>query len=163
MSPAPPDTAQRQATPEAALHAFLELIREKRRLNHRLEEIQEEINSLEPLLLSHFGQNAITQMKLEGMTLSPQRMPWVYPQDGVSRQTVCAVLKASNLASFVTENYSTQTLTAYIKELEEHHQLLRLDNEQAVLDLLPQALAEIIEIRPSYRLHVASSRKRKGE
>jgi hypothetical protein len=99
-------------------------------------------------------------VKVEGFTMSPKREPWVYPVTGVNRQTVCEALKLSGLGRFVKEGFSTRSITAYVKELEAHHNLLAGADPGALKELLPPALAQVLEVRPSFRLQVLDRRNK---
>jgi hypothetical protein len=139
---------------------FAELTAEKRRLQDRLNEIEPQLKALEPLLLSYLGEGGWEMVRIQGFTMSPVREPWVYPAQGVSRQVVCAALKANGLGRFVKEGFNTRTLTKYVRELEGHYHLIEEADPQAVLTVLPAGLTGILEIRPGYRLQVLDRRKR---
>lgn len=140
---------------------FAELTAEKRALHERLNEIEPQLKALEPQLLAYLGEGGYEMVKVHGFTISPHREPWVYPAQGVSRQVVCAALKANGLARFVHEGFNTRSLTKYVRELEEHHRLLSEADPQAALEILPPGLATVLEIKPGFRLQVLDRRFKK--
>jgi hypothetical protein len=142
-----------------AFHIYAQLTTEKRDLKARLEEVEDELKMLESTLLSYLGQEGYEMVRVAGFTFSPKRDPWVRPLEGITRQRVCDALKESGLGEFVTENYSTRTLTKYVRELEEHYQLVNVTDPRATLALLPAPLEGVLEIRPGFSLQVRAHSK----
>jgi len=134
-----------------AFRAYASLTTEKRDLNERLSEVEQELKALEPQLLAYMGEGGYQLVKILGYTISPHREPWVYPRQGITRDTVCRALKACGLAHYVSENFNTRSLTKYVRDLEEQHQLL-IDAEDAMRELLPEELIKVIEVKPTYRI-----------
>lgn len=67
---------------------------------------------------------------------------------------VITALKAAGLEKYVKENYSTQSLTKYISDLEEEYaNELRNETMKSVLEIVPAPLAEVIELKPAYVIH----------
>jgi hypothetical protein len=128
---------------------FVQLTLEKRELAARLKEVENELRSLEPQLLQYLGEGGYQSVQLEGYRLAPYRDPWVYPAEGVTREEVCSALERAGWGHFVKPNYSTRSLTTYVRELEEHQQLV---GEHA--PLLPAELTGVLVVKPSYRLQI---------
>lgn len=153
MPSPPPDSPEYQA-----FRRFIALTAEKREHNLRIQEINPLLRALEPVLLGYLGQNGYSLVKIDGFTLSRKREPWVYPQSGVSRAAVCEALKLSGLGRLVHEGYHTRSLTSYIRELEEHHNLLVGTRPEALKELVPAPLAHVLEIKPGFRLQILDKR-----
>ena len=128
--------------------AYTRLLVRKRDLEEELNDIEAQLKFLEPRLLAFMGEAGYDKVRIGGFTLSPHREPWVYPALGQSRKAICQVLKACGLAHYVTEQYSTRSLTKYIRDLEAEHQVTGND----VLPFVPAALARVIQVKPAYRL-----------
>lgn len=141
-----------------AFARFAELTATKKELNAQLLEIEPQLRALEPILLGYLGQTGYDSVKVGGFTMSPVRVPWVYPVTGITRQTVCEALKISGLGRFVKEGFNTRSLTAYVRELETAHELVSGTDPEALKQLLPAALAEVLEVKPSFRLQVLDRR-----
>lgn len=144
-------------TPEyQAFLRFIDLKVEQRQLQSRLDEIKETVKAMQPALLAYLAAAGLQSLTLNGYMVLPQREPWIYPMRGVSRQRVCEALKMAGLGRMVSENYSTQSLTKYVKDLEDHSRLITgLDeNVNALERLLHPALAEILHVQASYSLHI---------
>jgi hypothetical protein len=152
-----PDSPEYQA-----FARFARLTARKRHLNAELREIEPQLKALQPVLLGFLGEGAFQLVQVEGFTMSPVRDPWVYPRSGVDRQTVCEALKLSGLGRMVKEGYSTRTLTAYVKELEMHAELVAGADPDALAHLLPTALASVLDVRPGYRVQVLDRRTDKS-
>jgi hypothetical protein len=145
-----------------AFRRFIRLHALKRELNAQLREIEPQLRALEPVLLGYLGENGYEMIKIDGFTLSPRREPWIYPQNGISRASVCEALKLSGLGRFVNEGYSTRSLTAYVRELEQHHALVAGSDPATLRELLPPPLAHVLEVRPGFKLQVLDKRIQKG-
>jgi len=128
--------------------AYTRLITRKRDLEEELNDLEAQLKILEPQLLNFMGEAGYEMVRIGGYTLSPHREPWVYPVTGQSRKAICQVLKACGLAHYVNEQYSTKSLTKYVRDLEAEHQVSGDD----VLQFVPEALARVIQIKPAYRL-----------
>ncbi|HEX4593984.1 MAG TPA: hypothetical protein VH157_06900 [Bryobacteraceae bacterium] len=137
-----------------AFHEFAELTTQKRELKDELERIEKALANLEPLLLDYLGENGYESVRIGGYTIKAQRLPWVYPIEGATREMVITALKAAGLEKYVKENYSTQSLTKYISDLEEEYaNELRNETMKSVLEIVPAPLAEVIELKPAYVIH----------
>jgi hypothetical protein len=158
--PSTPETEAFENSPEQeAFRKFARLTALKKDLNAKLREIEPQLRALEPVLLGYLGQNGIEKIQVDGFSMAPAREPWIYAMTGISRRTVCEALKLSGLGRFVTENYSTRSLTAYVRELEEHNALVAGADPDALRQLLPDALAKVLEVRPGFKLKVYDRRK----
>jgi hypothetical protein len=142
-------------TPEyQAAARFVELTLEKRAIKERLKELETQLKTLEPALVGYLSAAGLPCFAVKNYLVAPHREPWVYPITGVSRPMVCEALKISGLGRMVSENYSTQSLTKYIKDLEEHHKLISGLQPGALEKLLPPALAHILNIKPAFSIRV---------
>ena len=141
-------------TPEyQAFVRFLDLTLEARQLRERLNEILPQIKALQPALLGYLGAAGLPSLPVGEYSLYSHREPWVYPGQGITRQSVCDALKAAGLARMVKENYSTQSLTAYVKDLEAHARLVAGLNAKLEA-ILPPPLARVLAVKPAFSIRV---------
>jgi hypothetical protein len=115
---------------------FGSLIARKREVEDELRAVKSEIAALEPLLLEELRNNQMERLSVStgngSVTLYTHKLLVAKPKDG-NRPQVVATLKANGLADLVSENYNSNTLSAYVRE--------HLANGE----MLPAALAEVIE------------------
>lgn len=144
-------------TPEyRAAARYVDLLVEKKALRKRLDEVNRQLPPLEAALAGHLSALGLPKFVVKGYLLYTQREPLIYPMDGVSRQMVCEALKISDLAELVIENYSTQSLTRYVKDLEEDYKLTTGHDPGALEKekLLPPALAHILHLKAKFHVRI---------
>lgn len=140
---------------------FLDLSLEVRQLRARLAELVPQLKALQPALLGYLGAAGIKSLPVADYQLYSHREPWVYPAKGISRQQICVALKQAGLGKMVQENYSTQALTSYVKDLEQHHRLIV--GLSGTLDkLLPAPLAASLAVVPDFSIRVRKNPSNKG-
>ena len=146
-----PNTLDAASEEFAAFERYAALTSRKRTLQYELEDVEAGLKALEPQLLAHLGQGSLEMVRVSGYTISPHREPWVYPKANRTRSDVCQALKACGLAHYVMEQFNTRSLTKYVRDLEEERGMLSEEAGAAEL-LLPAELAQVIEIKPTYRI-----------
>lgn len=153
-----------------AARRFVAATLAKRRAEAEAREARDVLKAIQPSLLAHLASAGIKSITIDGYALSTHREPWVYPVKGVSKQEVCEALKMAGLGRMVREDFSVTSLTAHVKQLEEHAKLIagtesapddkeEDDDETGVLKLLHPALAKILQVQAAFSLHV---RKKDG-
>lgn len=115
---------------------FGSMIARKREIEDELRAVKSEIAALEPLLLEEMRNNQMERLSVNtgsgSVTLYTHKMLVAKPKDG-DRLQVVETLKSNGLADLVSENYNSNTLSAYVRE--------HLANGE----MLPAPLAEVIE------------------
>jgi hypothetical protein len=148
----PPGTNQ-----HGAFATYTRLFAEKTQLKARLRDVENQLNSLEPLLLSYLAEIGFKSVTVEdhliGNYLIGQRKdPWVKPAEGETNQTVCRVMRACNLGEYVYEQFHTRSFTNYVHDLEEEHRRITENPRASVREVLPEALLRVIRITPTIRI-----------
>jgi hypothetical protein len=151
-------------TPEyKALRRFVSLTVEKRELKARLDALTAALQAMQPPLLAYLAAAGLKSLSLDGHLVLSQRDPYVRPLTGFTRQQVCEALKIAGLARMVREDFSTQSLTGHIRQLEERALLIegcepQPDGEVSIESLrragLHASLADVLQIRTAYSLHI---------
>jgi hypothetical protein len=137
-----------------AAQRFLELSLERKELRQRLDEVTAQIKNLEPALVGYLSALGQPRFAIRDYVLSTARKPWIYPLTGVSREAVCEALKLSKLGHMVKENYSTESLTRYVKDMEEDRRVIAGLEPGSLDKLLPPALAHLLYVEPTYSIRV---------
>lgn len=92
---------------------------EKRKLDEALRAVKDQIAELEPEMLNHMMEDQMDRLHLtvdgEKVTLYIHRMMYAKPREG-DRATVVSTLKRCGMSDFVTENYNSNSLSAYVRE-----------------------------------------------
>ena len=126
------------------LRTYVTLEQQRLDLEAQVEAIKKETAELETLLLPQFEQEAIERISIDGRTVYVERKLWAKAKDG-DKPAVCKALKRCRLGDYVEETYNTNSLSAYIREL---------DREGKPLS---QALATVLEISEVFKLRTRKS------
>ena len=144
-----------------AMERFIDLSMERKRLKRLLDEVNSQIAALEKPLLAAMTAAGLTKTTINGVTLYQQREPWVRPLDGIPRPRVCEGLKLAGLGYMVSENFNTNQLTAYLKQLEQRAltlgsgggEELPVLTDDDLRQLLPAAIRDMMNVHAAYKLH----------
>jgi len=131
------------------LREFVALETRKRELDSELKSIAARIDDLEQALVPQFLADGVASMKVDGRTVYIAQDIHASPLN--DRAEVIAALKASELAQYVSENYNTQSLRAFVREVAEEARLRcqqqnRLFTEEEVRTALPKPLGDALKI-----------------
>ena len=104
-------------------------------------------------------QSGVQRMTVDGRTVSIQQDVYASPLN--DREEVVNALKQSELGQYVAENYNTNSVTAFVRELKREvesraHNENRMYGEDDVRAALPEPLGRALKI--SF-VHKLSSRK----
>src|SRR5215467_7757632 len=99
----------------APLKEFVCLETCRRELDSELKAIAARIDDLEQALIPHFLSHGVASMKLDGRVVYIAEDIEAAPLN--DRAEVSAALKQSELGQYVSENYNTQSLRAYVREV----------------------------------------------
>jgi hypothetical protein len=97
------------------LKEFVCLENRKRDLDAELKGVKARLDELEEALVPQFIEDGVQSMKVDGRTVSLAQEIYASPLDG--RERVVEALKASELAQYVSENYNTNSLSAFVREV----------------------------------------------
>jgi hypothetical protein len=131
------------------LKEFVALEKRKRDLDSELKAIGARLDDLEQALVPQFLADGVASMKVDGRTVYIAQDIHASPLN--DRAEVIAALKASELAQYVSENYNTQSLRAFVREVAEEARLRcqqqnRLFTEEEVRTALPAPLGDALKI-----------------
>lgn len=142
------------------LKEFVALETRKRELDSELKSIAARIDDLEQALVPQFLSDGIASMKVDGRTVYIAQDIQASPLN--DRDEVIAALKSSELGQYVSENYNTQSLRAFVREVAGEVRLRcqqqdRLFSEEEIRAALPSPLGEALKISFVYSLRSRKS------
>jgi len=131
------------------LKEFVALEKRKRDLDSELKAIGTRLDDLEQALVPQFLADGVASMKVDGRTVYIAQDIHASPAN--DRAEVIAALKRSELGQYVAENYNTQSLRAFVREVAEEARLRcqqqdRLFTEEEVRTALPSPLSDALKI-----------------
>jgi hypothetical protein len=141
------------------LKEFVCLENRKRDLDAELKATKQKLDDLEQALVPQFIDDGVQRMTVDNRTVSLAQD--IYASPVGERADVVAALKASELGQYVAENYNTNSLTAFVREVARDVAVLatregRPYGEDEVLQALPQPLGTALKV--SF-IHSLRSRK----
>jgi hypothetical protein len=136
-----------------AFQQFAALTRTKRDLERQLDQVKDQLDALAYQLRDYLGEGGYDRVRIDGFTIYVRRQLFARKFDWASTGEVCRALKENDLGQFVKEQYNSQTLSKYIRELEElHEEDLRTGKILSVGELLPKSLVRVLNIEPSFQV-----------
>ncbi len=131
------------------LKEFVCLETRKRELDSELKALAARIDDLEQVLVPQFLADGVASMKVDGRTVYIAQDIQASPLN--DRAEVIAALKQSELGQYVSENYNSQSLRAFVREVAEEARLRcqqqnRLFTEEDVRTALPSPLSDALKI-----------------
>jgi len=141
------------------LRGFVSLENRKKDLDAELKSVKQQLDDLEEALVPQFIEDGVQRMTIDGRTVSIQQDVYASPLN--DRDDVVDALKQSELGQYVAENYNTNSLTAFVREVKRDVELRaqsesRIYTEDDVRAALPEPLGRALKI--SF-VHKLSSRK----
>jgi vacuolar-type H+-ATPase subunit I/STV1 len=141
------------------LREFVSLENRKKDLDAELKSVKQQLDDLEEALVPQFIEDGVQKMTVDGRTVSIQQDVYASPLN--DREDVVDALKQSELGQYVAENYNTNSLTAFVREVKRDVELRaqsenRMYTEDDVRSALPEPLGRALKI--SF-VHKLSSRK----
>jgi len=126
------------------LKRFVALEERRRQLEAEIDTLKAEAAELEQALMPQFEQAGIERVSVDGRTVYVERKLWAKARDG-DKAAVCKALKRCRLGDYVEETFNTNSVSAYIREL---------DREGRPL---PASLREVLEVSEVFKLRTRRS------
>ena len=126
------------------LKRFVALEERRRALEAEVDTIKAEASELEGRLLPQFEQSGLERVSIDGRTVYVERKLWAKPKDG-DKPAVCKALKRARLGDYVEETFNTNSLSAYVREL---------DREGRAM---PPSLAGVLDVSEIFKLRTRRS------
>jgi hypothetical protein len=113
-------------------------------LEAELESTKKRLDEIEPELMQQMTCDGVQRVNAHGRTVYIHRQLWAKPKDG-DKNAVCEALRGCGLGQYVSETFNTNSLSAYIRELEQQQQPV------------PEPLAAVIETSEVFRLRTRAN------
>jgi len=126
------------------LKRFVALDERRHQLEAEVDTIKAEATELEGRLLPQFEQSGTERIAIDGRTVYVERKLWAKAKDG-DKAAVCKALKRAHLGDYVEETFNSNSLSAYVREL---------DREERPL---PPSLREVLEVSEVFKLRTRRS------
>ena len=129
------------------LKEFVEKDARKQALKRELNQLNKELNELEPELLESFAEEGVESIKVDGRIVFLHRQIWAQVVGGAcNRPLAVEALKRAGLSDFVSENFNSNQLSAYMRELERNG------------EPLPEEFDGILEANEKFSLRTRKAR-----
>jgi hypothetical protein len=132
--------------------SYAQLIDERRELSTQLKAVEVQIEKLTPRLMNYFETNGIQSLRVNGVTIFLRRELWARPKVAGDRHRVCLALQNAGLGHFVEPNYNAQTLSAWVRNLEDEHAEEIASEGKTVADFLPPGVAVLLNVEPNWKI-----------
>lgn len=119
---------------------YIQLTKDKRLLENNLKAVKALIADKEPEILEHFAKYGLQNLNQEGVTIYVKRDQWAAREKGVETEQVIQALHDAGLSEFAAPKVNTQSLSAYLRELDR-------DGEA-----FPNELEGIIKLTETYKI-----------
>ncbi len=146
------------------LREFVSLETRKKELDAELKVTKQRLDELEEVIIPMFIEAGVPAMTVEvdGVKRTLSIYPDVYASPLNSRDEVVDALKQSELGQYVAENYNTNSLTSFVREIwKEIRQIAsrekRVVTEDDLRAALPVPLAAVLKLSLIHKL--SSTRK----
>jgi hypothetical protein len=126
------------------LKRFVALEERRRELEAEIDIIKAEAAELEQRLLPQFELSGMERVSIDGRTVYIERKLWAKAKDG-DKVAVCKALKRCRLGDYVEETFNTNSLSAYVREL---------DREERQM---PPTLAAVLDVSEVFKLRTRKS------
>lgn len=131
------------------LKEFVCLENRKRDLDAELKATKQKLDDLEQVLVPQFIDDGVQRMTVDNRTVSLAQDIYASPIN--ERAEVVAALKASELGQYVAENYNSNSLTAFVREVARDVAAVavrerRPYDEGEVLRALPHPLSKALKV-----------------
>jgi len=145
------------ATTADLVNRFIELDEQRKAKEGEVDAIKEELRLLERLLMERFENAGMQSMKsAKGTTLYIRRELWAGAAEGAG-ELLLSSLKAVGLGDMVEEKVNTQTLSAYVREVEKERFAGAAVSPHEIVQALPEPLRKVVVVNEKHSLRTRKS------
>lgn len=100
------------------LKEYARLRRVEKELGAESAAVKAEADKMEQELLEAFAESGLTSLKVDGSTVYLRRELWASRRPGATPLDVCEAFEKAGMGQFVNQNYNSQTVSAWLRELD---------------------------------------------
>ena len=140
------------ATTADLVNEFIELDEQRKGKEGEVENIKERMAELEPEIMKRFENAGMQSMKSKmGQTIYIRRELWASAAEG-AEVLLLETLKAIGLGDMVKEKINTQTLSAYVREVEKDSFNGQAVDPVELIKVLPDQLQPALKVTQKFSL-----------
>jgi predicted nuclease with TOPRIM domain len=140
------------ATTADLVNEFIELDEQRKGKEGEVEKIKERMAELEPEIMKRFENAGMQSMKSKmGRTIYIRRELWASAAEG-AEVLLLETLKAIGLGDMVKEKINTQTLSAYVREVEKDSFNGQAVDPVELIKVLPDQLQPALKVTQKFSL-----------
>ena len=140
------------ATTADLVNEFIELDEQRKGKEGEVEKIKERMAELEPEIMKRFENAGMQSMKSkQGSTIYIRRELWSSAAEG-SEVLLLEVLKSIGMGDLVKEKVNTQTLSAYVREIEKDAFNGMVADPADIIKVLPEQLQPVLKVTQKFSL-----------
>ncbi len=136
---------------KTSLRRFIRLEKKRRKLKAELDEVKADLDSLEPVALRYMERNKMQKATIDGVTAYIKRELWAKRPSDVTPEQLCQGLKACGKEEFVKEGANMQTLSGWIRELDQEKPSPEDELE------LPSEMLGLLEVSETFRVRTRTA------
>ena len=124
------------------LKKYIQLNDEIKELKQRQIELTLSKDELQDEIFTEMEESGISNMKMDGRTIYLHKQTWVRAND---KTEACAYMKEHGLEDYVKEDFNTNSLSAYYREMEKSD------------EPLPDGFDKVFNVNPTFSVRVLKS------
>ena len=124
---------------------YVSLQKRRRKAEDALQSVRNKIEEIKPFVVQQFAKAGLDQINMDGMTVYIKRQLWVKVVD---RQAAVDALKAAGMSDYIGENFNSNSLSAFIREIEVTSAGLQLSDCNTLAELERQGVVLPPELIP---------------
>lgn len=125
---------------------FIKIEEEKIALEEKLKSVKAKRDDLADKIMSSFEKQGIDNIRINGRTVYIQRQIWA-GHNG-DKQATCDAFKDAGLDEYISDNFNTQQISAYVREFE-GDSVLTMDE---LLSKLPKQIQGAIKLTEKFQV-----------
>lgn len=136
-----------------AVRGYVQRFKKRQALEAQIDVLKNEMNQLQDAVLEYFQRQGVDRQSLLGKTIAPRYELWAGREKDIDAQEIHDTLIAEGLGRYAMANMSTQSMSAYIREIYEElndQESQKPKEEQGIVDV-EDVYRELFERHPGMK------------